>query len=244
MDNALSRPFLCDTERKMLPASEGLVRYSSLTEQIAHSVKQAIFRGELQPGDRLVEQSIARAHGVGQNAVREALISLAHQGFVKRVANRATYVSQLNLEDAQKLSVVRAALEGTACEIVNRRYAEGEVQLDQLDLHLAGMHDAAERLDRVAFYDCDIQFHRELWRLTGNLYLEQMLEQTVAPLFAFFIIQYFRKGDRLETLREAIPAHRQLVADIRSGNPSQAHASLNTLIDVGVKHQQGLVALP
>lgn len=227
----------------MFAGSESLIRYSSLTEQIAHSVKQAIFRGELLPGERLVEQSIARAHGVGQNAVREALISLAHQGFVRRVANRGTYVTQLNLEEATKLSVVRAALEGTAGEIVCRRFAAGEVNLDQLLMSLEAMAGAAERLDRVAFYDFDIQFHRELWRLSGNVYLEQMLEQTVAPLFAFFIIQYFRKGDRLETLREAIPAHAQALEAIRSGNPERARASLESLIDVGVKHQQGLVAL-
>lgn len=227
----------------MFAGADSVIRYSSLTEQIAQSVKQAIFRGELSPGERLVEQSIARAHGVGQNAVREALIALAHQGFVKRVANRATYVTQLNLEEATKLSVVRAALEGAACEIVSRRFAAGEVELVQLQIFLDGMREAAERLDRVAFYDFDIQFHRELWRLTGNVYLEQMLEQTVAPLFAFFIIQYFRKGDRLETLREAIPAHERMLAGIRTGNPANARESLEILIDVGVKHQQGLVSL-
>lgn len=220
------------------------IRHSSLTEQIAQVVKQAIFRGELQPGERLVEQAIAKAHGVGQNAVREALISLAHQGFVKRVANRATYVTQMSLDEAQKLSVVRTALESTSVEIVSRRFAAGEVETKALEIFLAGMRAAAEQLDRVLFYKFDIAFHRELWRLTGNESLEQALEQVVAPLFAFFIMQYFRRGEHLETLREAIPAHEQVLTCVRSGRPEEARTALHALVDVGVKHQRGLVALP
>lgn len=220
------------------------IRHSSLTEQVARVVKQAILRGELKPGERLVELAIAREHGVGQNAVREALIALAHQGFVKRVANRATYVTQMSLEEAQKLSVVREALESMAVEIASRRFAAGEVDAAKLETALEKMRAAAEQLDRVLFYEYDIAFHRELWRLTGNEHLEQALEQVVAPLFAFFIMQYFRKGDRLETLRDAIPAHEALVSCVRSGLPGEARTALHVLVDVAVKHQKGLVALP
>jgi len=225
-------------------AATGRIRHNSLTEQIANAVKLAIFAGELEPGQRLVEQAIAKEHNVGQNAVREALISLAHQGFVKRVANRATFVTKMSLEDAEQLSVVRGALEGAVVETVRRRYAAGEVSLDQLESLLSGMREAGERLDRTAFYWFDMEFHRELWRLTGNPFLEQTLEQTVMPLFAFFIIQYFRKHDKLETLREAIPAHEQVVACIRSGRTEEARAALHALVEISVKHQQGLVKLP
>jgi DNA-binding GntR family transcriptional regulator len=225
-------------------AASGRIRHNSLTEQIANAVKMAIFDGELQPGQRLVEQAIAKQHNVGQNAVREALISLAHQGFVKRVANRATFVTRLSLEEAEQLSVVRAALEGAAVEMVRVRYAAGEVSLEELENQLNGMREAAERLDRDAFYRFDMKFHRELWQLAGNPFLEQTLEQTAMPLFAFFIIQYFRKNDKLETLREAIPAHEEVISCIRSGNSQAAQVALNKLVEVSVKHQQGLVVLP
>lgn len=225
-------------------AAPGRIRHNSLTEQIANAVKVAIFAGELKPGQRLVEQTIAKEHNVGQNAVREALISLAHQGFVKRVANRATFVTEMSLEDAEQLSVVRASLEGAAVETVRVRYAAGTVALDQLDIALSGMREAAERLDRDAFYRFDMQFHRELWKLTGNPFLEQTLEQTVMPLFAFFIMQYFRKNDKLETMREAIPVHEQVVECIRTGKTEEARVALNALVEISVKHQQGLVALP
>jgi DNA-binding GntR family transcriptional regulator len=83
-----------------------------------------------------------------------------------------------------------------------------------------------------------------LWQLAGNPFLEQTLEQTAMPLFAFFIIQYFRKNDKLETLREAIPAHEEVISCIRSGNSQAAQVALNKLVEVSVKHQQGLVVLP
>lgn len=228
----------------MSTAKRQPVLHRSLTDQIAIAVKQSILRGELAPGERLVEQTIARTYGVGQNAVREALIALAHQGFVRRVANRATYVTQLSLQEAQKLSAIRAALEGLAVESVRQRFAAGEISVDHLDKLLAKMRDAAELLDRDAFYEFDLQFHQELWMLSGNEYLEQMLEQVVVPLFAFFILLYFRKGDAIKTLREAIPVHEQLLQSIRSGHAADAKQSLDELVDLSVKHQRGLVALP
>ena len=220
-------------------AATGRIRHNSLTEQIANAVKLAIFAGELQPGQRLVEKAIAKEHSVGQNAVREALISLAHQGFVKRVANRATFVTKMSLGDAEQLSEVRAALEGAAVEAVRRRYAAGEVSLDQLESLLHGMREAAERLDRTAFYRFDMEFHRELWRLTDNPFLEQTLEQTVMPLFAFFIIQYFRKNDKLEILGEPILANEQVYACIRSEKSEEARVAPHALVEAAVKLCRG-----
>ena len=96
----------------------GLVKPIRLTDQISEVIKKQIFAGDLEPGDRVVEQKIARDLGVGQNAVREALIELSHLGFVRRVPNIGTFVTKLSRADAEKISQVRIALEGLVVDLV------------------------------------------------------------------------------------------------------------------------------
>lgn len=224
------------------PKDRGEWRAASLTGQVAQVVKERIFSGELAPGDRLVEQQIARELGIGQNAVREALIDLAHRGFVRRIANKGTYVTKLTLEEAKKLAQVRAALEALVVREVAGRVQSESLDLAVLDHWLDRMSDAADRGDRQGFYDADLPFHQALWSLAGNEYLSQLLEQIVVPLFALFIILYMRKDGARETLCEAVVAHRHLVAELRSGSPERAVKSVEELVNMSVKHQRGLIS--
>ncbi len=221
---------------------QGEWRAVPVTGQVAQVIKDRILSGELRPGERLVEQQLAGQLGVGQNAVREALIDLAHRGFVRRIANRGTYVTKLTLNEAQKLAKVRAALESLAAREVAARAASEGLDLQILDSWVDRMSQAADVGDRQGFYDADLPFHQALWELAGNEYLSRMLEQIVVPLFALFIILYMRKGEARDSLREAVSAHRQLVVELRSGSPERAARSIEDLVNLSVKHQRGLIA--
>ena len=59
----------------------------SLSDRVINALKDAFFAGELKPGDAIVERDLARQMKVGTPVVREALISLQGQGFVRRVTN-------------------------------------------------------------------------------------------------------------------------------------------------------------
>ncbi len=99
---------------------------------------------------------------MGQNAVREALIALAQQQFVERFASRAPWVTRLNLAEARQLRVAPAAPEGAA----------GAIETDGLDIARDARRGAAGNLDRDPIFEFDMEFLRELWRLTGNSCLE------------------------------------------------------------------------
>lgn len=221
---------------------DSIVKPVSLTDQVTAAIRQAILKGDLQPGDRIVEQTMAKMYGVGQNVVRESLIALSHQGFVRRVANRATYVNELTMEQAERMATVRDALEALAVQLVLDRYKKGEVSFEKLQEHLETMRAAAHRFDRDAFYAADLLFHQELWRLSGNEYLGQMLEQLVVPLFAFFVLLFFRKDDQLKMLPSALPTHDHLVDRLIAGDEEGCREAVRQLVGFSVKHQHGLLA--
>ncbi len=229
------------TRRSRLSAPAPVVRAITLTEQVAANVHRRILEGALAPGERLVEQTIAREFGVGQNVVREALISLAHRGFVKRITNRGTYVTKLSYEEAQKLAEVREALEKLVCEKIEERQRTEELDLRGLSEALAGMRAAALNNDRQEFYDCDLRFHRALWALAGNEYLEAALEEIVAPLFAFFIVLFTRRNEAQSTLLEAVAAHEQLAERLTSGIGSCAE-EIHNLVNLSLEDHRGLIS--
>src|SRR5271157_2225234 len=104
-----------------------VVKPVALAHQVSTILKEKIFSQELRPGDRLVEVRIARDLGTGQSVVREALIELEHMGFVRRVPNKGTYVTQIDPTEAEQIRRIRVSLETLAFELIVERAGAEEL---------------------------------------------------------------------------------------------------------------------
>ena len=175
----------------------------TLKDRVIKVIKEAILAGDLQPGARITELKLAGELRIGTTAVREALFELEALGFVARIANKGTFVTQLSPEDAQQIFRVRKELEGLAVELLQERVTEEG--LDLLRRHAEGMRCAALASDLDAFYRCDLDFHRTVWRLSENRFLIKSLEQMVVPLFAFFIMR--NRRDSRDEMIESVERH-------------------------------------
>src|SRR6185436_6619616 len=87
-----------------------------LTDRVAAALKDAFFSGKLKPGDAIIERQLAKEMKVGTPVVREALISLQGQGFVRRVTNTGTYVTKFDAQEVRQLYILRIELETLALE--------------------------------------------------------------------------------------------------------------------------------
>src|ERR1700730_7691977 len=87
----------------------------SLTERVTQALKNAFFSGRLKPGDTIVERQIAREMNVGTPVVREALISLKHEGFVRRVKNKGSFITAFDPEEVRALYTLRIELVDVGC---------------------------------------------------------------------------------------------------------------------------------
>lgn len=206
-----------------------------LTDQVVDAIKQRIFNGLLRPGQRVVEQKLARQFGVGQNAVREALIELAHLGFVRRVPNKGTYVTEIRYEDGVKIARVRQALEGLVLELIAERMRKEQLDFTPAANLLKLMRRQLKQGDIEAFYALDIEFHRTLWRMAGNEILFQMLELIVVPLFAFFIMVNLHPDEKMESILEAVSAHERILEAIQSGSAEKSKACMSELLNFSLR---------
>jgi DNA-binding GntR family transcriptional regulator len=157
-----------------------------LTESVTAALKNAFFSGRLKPGDSIVERQVAREMNVGTPVVREALIDLKHQGFVRRVNNKGSSVTKFEAEEVRQLYMLRIELETLSLQWARSRVTAAE--LNELKKLVDDLVDAGQRGDRREFLERDFAFHRFCWRLSGNSFLAETLERLMAPLFAFVVL--------------------------------------------------------
>jgi DNA-binding GntR family transcriptional regulator len=158
----------------------------SLAEGVVTALKTAFFSGMLKPGDAIVERQIAKQMNVGTPVVREALISLKHEGFVRRVKNKGTFITAFDADEVRQLYTLRVELETLALQWARPLAAESD--LDHLESLVDRLVDAGQREDRREFLECDIEFHQYCWKLSGNSFLVETLERLMAPLFTFVVL--------------------------------------------------------
>jgi DNA-binding GntR family transcriptional regulator len=158
----------------------------TLKDRVIGVLKDAFFSGQLRPGDAIVERQLAAQMKIGTPAVREALIVLQEQGFVRRVANTRTSVTKFEPDEVRQLYTLRVEFEVLALEWA--RPLANKSDLDELERLVDALVAAGESGDRRKFLERDYAFHRRCWELSGNAYLAETLERLMAPMFAFVVL--------------------------------------------------------
>ena len=182
-------------------------------------IRTAITRGELKAGQRVTELSLARRLGVGQATIREALIDLEHQGFIQRRGLHKTFVTALKRRDMDEIYLIRSRLETLAVELLGTarvREVEDSARACQR------MVEAAKSGDVVGFCAADLEFHRGLWRATGNRVLVEILERVVPRIFALDVIR--PEGFTPEKLADTARSHIELLRLLATGEYDAATA--------------------
>ena len=102
------------------------VQAVTVRDQLVHQLREAILRGSLRPGQRLVERNLAESTGTSQSSVREALQLLEAEGLVTKTTNTATFVTELPADRLREHINVRLQLEPYALVLASKRLDEND----------------------------------------------------------------------------------------------------------------------
>jgi DNA-binding GntR family transcriptional regulator len=149
--------------------------FTTKGETVQRLIRQAIASGQIQAGDRLLQNELAERLGVSPTPVREALQALVAQGVLAHVPNKGVRVIELDYRAAEEVYRIRAALEPLAIEIGAPRLAPDD--LDEMAGVLASMTRAARdrRIDRVKALDH--RFHFLIYSAAGPGRLLDQIER-------------------------------------------------------------------
>ena len=205
----------------MAALSRKLGAKTGLSDEIAGALRNLILRGELRPGDRIVESRVARQLGVGQPTVREALVALEHQGLVSRKANHGCFVTIFTRKEIADILRIRGELETLAVDLAIENAS------DEAAEGLAGiarqMVEIAQSGDAKAFHSRDQVFHETLWSCSGNSFLPKVLAQVMMPLLAFLFIRHLRGSGQIDLISSA-NAHADIANAIARRDKEAARA--------------------
>ena len=99
--------------------------YRSLRESVYSKIKKKILVGEMKPGTRIVEVTLAESLGVSRTPVREAIRQLEKEGMVTVVEpRRGSYVSDISVRHMVDILEVRGELEALAASLASSRATE------------------------------------------------------------------------------------------------------------------------
>jgi DNA-binding GntR family transcriptional regulator len=193
-----------------------VVSRTVLREQVKELLLERILRGDVKPGERLVETRIAQELGTSQAPVREALRDLELLGLVESEAFRGSRVREFSDGELLDVFPVRAVLEELAAKLAARRL-NGDVSA--LEHEVKEMLKAAKAGDARTQVAHDIAFHRALVEAAGNpLLLQAWMALGVEVPTAFAVYRtYF---DALELVEFHVP----IVEAIRARDAAKAGA--------------------
>ncbi|MCW2639825.1 MAG: GntR family transcriptional regulator [Dactylosporangium sp.] len=136
-------------------------RRSVLAEDVATSIRQAIFDGSID-GGRLSDAELAQQLGVSRGPVREALLRLQQEGIVEIAPHRGASVATFTATDVYELASLRTALEVFAAELAVERATESDfAAMAEVTRAFAPAAAAGDDLKVVRL---DMQFHDALYR--------------------------------------------------------------------------------
>lgn len=202
------------------------IKSGSVKSRVVDAIREAIFSGRFLPGSSLREAHLAADLGVSQASVREALITLEHTGLVVRSPNRETTVTRLTAAELRERCTLRVMLEGLAGVEAAARMREEDFA--DLSARLDAIHAALAADSYFDYGAADLNFHRAIWRLSGNQTLCHMLELITVPLFAFLSI---RRSRSLHNLAAVVKSHDPILAALRSKDEAVIREAIRAHIE-------------
>lgn len=148
------------------------------TDQIVQALTQAIVEHRLQPGAKLVEQTLADHFGVSRTLVRQALFQLSQKRLVQLQPRRGAFVATPSVVEAQQVFAVRRMLELELTRQFVRQAKPGD--LAALRAHVAHEQQALAGTDVGQRTDLLSEFHVLMAQRLGNAVLAEVLQDLLA----------------------------------------------------------------
>ena len=162
---------------------QALQARKSLGEHVFDSLKQAIIRGNMSPGEWLVESHIADTLGISRTPVREAIHKLEREGLIERQPRGGFTVLGLTRDDIEETFGIRAVLEGYAARLAavkhhNKELAPLEKKIDEFEKYL-------EQKEQTELTRINTEFHDLLYALSKSPKLVHMINGLRDQIFRF-----------------------------------------------------------
>jgi DNA-binding GntR family transcriptional regulator len=190
----------------------------SLKEQVYDYLREQMRRGQILPGSVINLDETSRKLGVSRTPLRDALLQLESEGFVKIQPRRGVTVNTLSLEDIKNYYQIIGALESAA--VLMACATMGEPEFRAMEEIIQDMQAAIESDDFDLYYEKNLALHSVYLRSCGNENLVRIVGTLKKRLYDFPRQLGFVKEWELASIAE----HTELLRLLKEGKAAEAAA--------------------
>ena len=189
---------------------------TGLHEHAARKLRALIVRGDLLPGEPLLEVNLSEALGISRTPLREALKQLAAEGLVELQLNRSAVVAPLRREELTELFEAVSGIERCAAELAAVRMTAQDVErLEALQTRIERHHDRGELRD---YFEVNQQIHGVIVGFARNSVLKASHDALLPRVERARLFALSADGRWEESVRE----HKQILAALKARDAERA----------------------
>ena len=199
--------------------------YLPLRDVVFRTLREAILKGKIKPGERLMEIQLAKKLGVSRTPVREAIRMLELEGLVTMVPRKGAAVAAISEKTLRDVLEVRRALEELSVMLACERMTWE--QFEELRAANTRFARAAEGEDITLIAKTDEDFHDIIYQSTGNDKLILLLNELREQMYRYRV-EHIKMKERRSIL---IKEHQEIIDALRERNADIAVAVMRKHIN-------------
>ena len=196
--------------------SVNMNEYLPLRDVVFNTLRQAILKGELKPGERLMEIALAERLGVSRTPIREAMRKLELEGLVVMIPRRGAQVANITEKDLNDVLEVRIALENVAIEKACKNMTDED--MSRLWVAAKSFEHTIGEGNLVKLAEADVAFHEIIYQASDNKRLIQTLNNLREQIDRYRV-EYLKDGETRDVL---VREHEELTRAIRERDVERA----------------------
>ena len=197
--------------------------YLPLRDVVFNTLRQAILRGELKPGERLMEIQLANKLGVSRTPIREAIRKLELEGLVLMIPRRGAEVAEITEKSLRDVLEVRGALEELAVKLACQKITDEEIA--ELRAAEKEFEMALHSGDVTKYAEADVKFHDIIYHATDNQRLIQLLFNLREQMYRYRV-EYLKREE----------AHGKLLEEHKNIIETIAARDMDAAVDAVCQH--------
>lgn len=184
--------------------------YLPLRDVVFNTLREAILRGDLKPGERLMELQLAAKLVVSRTPIREAIRMLEQEGLAITIPRKGAEVAKMTLKDMEDVLEIREALDELAAQIACEKMTEEQMVRLKKCQEAFKKSTATENVKLIA--EADVNFHDVIYEATNNPKLVSLLNNLREQVYRYRV-EYIKDANNHPIL---ISEHEDIIRAIEN----------------------------
>lgn len=184
--------------------------YLPLRDVVFQTLRTAILKGDLKPGERLMELQLASKLGVSRTPIREAIRMLEQEGLARTIPRKGAEVAGMTEKDMEDVLQIRCVLEELAAKLSCQNITDEEMR--ELKIAMVAFEEKTREGNVVELAKADVTFHDIIYRAADNPKLLVLLNNLREQMYRYRT--EYMKDDRIHPV--LIREHKEMVKALES----------------------------